>query len=185
MGLLPERAESEDLGLVWRLGDRVTARVTAYQLNVHDLIAYVGGRYVNIDQTRSRGVESEVEATLGWGFSLQAGYSHDDAIDESTGLQELRVPKDMASGGLFWSGGKAHLGVTVRDEASQPDTDLDGVSPITRPGFTVANLTGSYDLTRSVTLTARVENLGNTHYEEVYGFGEPGRSAYVGIKFRE
>ena len=185
VGLLPERAESEDLGLVWRLGDRVTARVTAYQLNVHDLIAYVGGRYVNIDQTRSRGVESEVEATLGWGFSLQAGYSHDDAIDESTGLQELRVPKDMASGGLFWSGGKAHLGVTVRDEASQPDTDLDGVSPITRPGFTVANLTGSYDLTRSVTLTARVENLGNTHYEEVYGFGEPGRSAYVGIKFRE
>jgi len=185
VGLLPERAEGEDLGLVWRLNERVSARLTAYQLNVHDLIAFVNGRYTNIDQSRSRGVEAQVEAALGWGFSLQASYSHDDAIDESTGLQELRVPKDMASGGVFWAWRQTHLGLTVRDEASQPDTALDGFSPITRPGFTVANLTGSYDLTKHLTLTARVENLGGAHYEEAYGFGEPGRSLYVGFKFRE
>ena len=185
VGLVPERAEGEDLGLVWRLNERVSARVTAYQLTVHDLIAYVNGRYVNIDETRSRGVEAELEAALGWGFSLQASYSHDDAIDESTGRQELRVPKDMASGGVFWTWRRTHLGLTVREEASQPDTDLDGFSSITRPGFTVANLTGSYELTRHVTLTARVENLANAHYEEAYGYGEPGRSAYLGIRFRE
>jgi vitamin B12 transporter len=185
VGLAPERAEGEDLGLVWRPNAQVSARVTAYQLDVHDLIAFVNNRYVNIDESRSRGVEAELEAVLGWGFSLQATYSHDDAIDESTGLQELRVPKDMASGGVFWTWRKTHLGLTVRDESSDPDTALDGFTPITRPGFTVANLTGSYDVTKHLTLTARVENLGDTHYEEAYGFGEPGRSVYVGFKFRD
>ena len=184
VGLKPERAEGGDLGVVWRQGERVSARVTAYELKVDDLIAYVNGRYTNIDRTRSRGVEAEVEAVLGWGFRLQATYSHDDAIDESTDLQELRVPKDMASGGLFWRQGKAELAFTVRTEASDADTDLDGFSPVTRPGFTVANLAGGYDLTPHLTLTARIENLGGAHYEETYGFGEPGRSAYVGFRFK-
>ena len=185
IGLQPEHAQGEDVGLVWRLNEKVSARVTAYQLDVHNLIAYVNGRYVNIDESRSRGVEAEVEAALGWGFSLQAAYTHDDAIDESTGLQELRVPKDMATGGLFWTWRQTHLGLSVRNESSDPDTGLDGFTPVTRPGFTVANLTGSYDLTKQVTLTARVENLAGSHYEESYGFAEPGRSLYVGIRFRE
>jgi len=185
VGLQPEHAQGEDVGLVWRLNQQISARVTAYQLDVHNLIAYVNGRYVNIDESRSRGVETEVEAALGWGFSLQASYTHDDAIDEDTGQQELRVPKDMASGGLFWTWRQTHLGVTVRDESSDSDIGLDGFTPVTRPGFTVANLTGAYDLTKHLTLTARIENLGNTHYEESYGYGEPGRSAYIGIKFRE
>ena len=158
--------------------------MTAYQLDVHDLIAYVNGRYTNIDRTRSRGVEAEAEAALGWGLRLQATYSHDDATDESTGQQELRVPRDLASGGLYWRQGKAELAFTVRHEASDADTDLDGFSPVNRPGFTVANLAGGYDLTPHLTLTARIENLGGAHYEEAYGFGEPGRSAYVGFRFK-
>jgi vitamin B12 transporter len=186
VGLQPEHAEGEDLGLVWRPNPQVSVRVTAFNLNVRDEIVFSGfnGPYVNLPSARSRGVEAELEAALGWGFSLQASYSHDDAIDESTGRQQLRVPKDMASGGVFWTGGKTHLGLTVRDEASQPDTDQN-FNPIARPGFTVANLTGSYDVTKHLTLTARVENLGGAHYEETYGFGEPGRSVYVGFKFKD
>jgi len=186
--LQPEHATGEDVGLVWRSPDhRVSIRATAFNLDVRDEIVFSGffGPYVNLPRTRSRGVEAEVEAALGWGFNLQASYTHDDAIDESTGLQVLRVPKDMASGGLFWTWRQTHLGLAVRNESSDPDIGLDGFTEVTRPGFTVANLTGGYDLTKHLTLTARVENLGGSHYEESYGFAEPGRSVFVGIRFRE
>ena len=50
------------------------------------------------------------------------------------------------------------------------------------PGFVVANLATSYKLTEHATVTARVENLFNEHYEEVAGFGEPGFAMYGGLK---
>jgi vitamin B12 transporter len=39
-------------------------------------------------------------------------------------------------------------------------------------------------LTDKVALTARIENLGDEHYQQVFGYGEPGRSAYVGVRLR-
>jgi vitamin B12 transporter len=186
VSLAPERADGEDLGLVWRSADgRFSARATAYQLDIRDEIAYVGGRYINIAQTRSRGVEAELEAALGAGFRVKAAYAHDDAFDRSTGLRELRVPPDSLSGALFWNRGKVDAALTVRNESSQADTALDGFSRFERPGFTVASLAGGYALTRRLTLTGRVENLADTHYEESYGYGEPGRSVFVGFRFRD
>ena len=51
-------------------------------------------------------------------------------------------------------------------------------------GFTVAELNGGYALTERVKLTLRVENLLDRHYEVAYGYGEPGRSAYVGVALK-
>ena len=53
-----------------------------------------------------------------------------------------------------------------------------------RDGFVTANLNAAYELTDKVTLTARIENLGDEHYQQVFGYGEPGRSGYVGIRLR-
>jgi vitamin B12 transporter len=30
-----------------------------------------------------------------------------------------------------------------------------------------------------------VENLTDPHYQETYGYGEPGRAVYVGVKLRD
>ncbi|MFP5295905.1 MAG: TonB-dependent receptor, partial [Alphaproteobacteria bacterium] len=72
--------------------------------------------------------------------------------------------------------------VTVRAEGDQDDSD--GFAPVVRDGFVVANLTGSWALTEQVTLTARVENLTDEAHQQVFGYGEPGRSAYVGLRLR-
>jgi len=53
-----------------------------------------------------------------------------------------------------------------------------------RDGFVAANLSGSYALTEQVTLTGRIENLMDEGYQQVFGYGEPGRSAYVGLRLR-
>jgi vitamin B12 transporter len=53
-----------------------------------------------------------------------------------------------------------------------------------RDGFVVANLNGAWALNDKVSLTARVENLFDTHYQQLRGYGEAGLSGYVGIRLR-
>ena len=56
-------------------------------------------------------------------------------------------------------------------------TDLDGNR--------FYDLAGSYGLNDRLTLTARVENLTDKRYEESFGFGEPGRAVYVGVRLKD
>ena len=44
------------------------------------------------------------------------------------------------------------------------------------------NLYAAYDVYKNVTLFGRVENLFDEHYEEVLGYGTPGRAGYGGVK---
>jgi vitamin B12 transporter len=50
--------------------------------------------------------------------------------------------------------------------------------------FTVANLSGAWKLTDHIQLTARIENVADVHYEEAFGYGEPGFGLYVGVRLR-
>lgn len=184
--LVPETAEGYDLRLGWRSGDGAwSAALTGFRLSVKDQIAYVGGRYVNIARTRSEGLEAEASGRLSERLSLRLTYTHIDAIDVATGASLLRLPDHAGSASLFWNGERLSGALTVRGESSQSDTDLDGFSRIRRKGFVVADLAGAWKLNDRVSLTARLENLADTHYQEAFGYGEPGRSVFLGVKISD
>ena len=48
--------------------------------------------------------------------------------------------------------------------------------------YTLVHLNGGYALTLDLDLTARIENLADEEYQEVKGFGAPGRAFYTGIE---
>jgi vitamin B12 transporter len=177
--LTPETADSVEVALGWASADgRFDGRATAYRLNVEDQISYVAGRYINIAETRSDGVELEGRASLGAGLDLTLAWAWTEATDRTTGNRLLRVPDYAASATLGWTGDRLSGALTVRSESDQEDAG--GV----RDGFVTANLTAAYRLTDQVALTARVENLADERYQQVLGYGEPGRSAYVGVRLR-
>ena len=181
--LRPERAWGYDLRLGWRSPDgRLSAALTGYRLDVRDQIAFLGLRYVNIARTRSEGLEAEADAGLTDNLRLKLAWARIDAVDRTTGERLLRVPRDTGSASLFWDRGRWAAALTARAESSQPDVDRDGVSRVVRKGFVTADLAGSYRLSQTVTLTARVENLADRHYQQVFGFGEPGRGVFVGLR---
>jgi vitamin B12 transporter len=95
----------------------------------------------------------------------------------------LRIPRNSASGSILWAHGKFDAALTVRGEDNDLDLNLDSTSVI-RPGFVVADLAGGYAVNDHVRLTARIDNLANTHYEEVFGYGEPGFAFYLGVKLK-
>jgi len=181
--LSPEKAEGYDLRLGWR-NARLSAALTAYRLTVRDQIAYQGLRYINIARTRSEGLEGELDARLTEGLRLKLAAAWTDAIDKSTGQSLLRVPDRSGAAALFWEDGPWTAAFTVRAESSQSDTARDGFSRIVRKGFATADLAGSYAVNERVTLTARVENLADRGFQETFGYNEPGRAVYVGVRLR-
>ncbi|MEC7797182.1 MAG: TonB-dependent receptor [Pseudomonadota bacterium] len=181
--LKPETADSVEIALGWAsAGGRFEGRATLYRLNVEDQITYSAGRYVNVAKTRSDGLELEGRARLGAGFDLTLAYAWTDAADRTTGARLLRVPEHAGSATLGWTGDRLSGALTVRAEGDQDDSG--GFSTVVRKGFVTANLNAAYALTDKVALTARIENLGDEHYQQVFGYGEPGRSAYVGVRLR-
>jgi vitamin B12 transporter len=181
--LKPETADSVEIALGWASADgRFDGRATLYRLNVDDQITYTAGRYINVAKTRSDGFELEGRAMLGGGFDLTLAYAWTDAEDRTTGARLLRVPEHAGSATLGWTGDRVSTALTVRAEGDQDDSG--GFVTVARKGFVTANLNTAFDLTDTVTLTARIENLSDEHYQQVFGYGEPGRSGYVGIRLR-
>ena len=178
-GLKPEHAQGFDGGLVWTSpGGRVTARLTGYDLTIRNEINYALPQgYVNIDRARTTGAEAELDAVLGWGFHAKASYAYAHARDE-TGATLLRVPANSGSVELDWTHGGAEAALVVRSQSAAQD-----VSGVIR-AFTVANLSGAWRLNDHVQLTARMENIANAHYQEAFGFGEPGFGLFVGVRLR-
>lgn len=183
--LVPEQAKGGEIALGWRSADgRFDGRATLYRLEVEDQIDGVFDfgtfefYYVNIDQTRTDGVELEGRAQLGGGFDLSAAYAWTDAVDEGSGSAILRVPEQAGSATLGWSGARLSGALTIRAEGDMPDSG--GV----RDDFLTANLNAAYELNDNVTLTLRAENLADETYQQLLGYGEAGRSAYVGVRLR-
>jgi vitamin B12 transporter len=51
-------------------------------------------------------------------------------------------------------------------------------------GFAVAEVSGAYALSDRARFTLRLENLFDAAYQQAFGYGEPGRSAYAGVSLR-
>ncbi|MFN3815394.1 TonB-dependent receptor plug domain-containing protein [Brevundimonas sp.] len=182
--LRPEHADGYEAALGWRSADRrIEGRVTVYRLEVEDQIVWFnapGGNsfYANVDETRTDGVELEGRVALPAGFDLGVAYAWTDAIDVTDGSRLLRVPEHAGSVTLGWTGERLSGALIVRGEGDQEDSG--GL----RESFVTANLNGAFALSNRISLTARIENLADTHYQQVRGYGEPGRSGYVGIRLR-
>ena len=184
-GLRPETAEGWDAALSWRSSDdRFYARVTGYRLEVEDQISYGVGRYINIDRTKTTGVEAEAEAALTDRVTLKASYAFTDAVDETTGAELIRAPEHAGSLSLLWTGTRLKAALTVRAEGEQADSDPSTFAPARRDGFVVANLSGSWALNDRIDLTARVVNLTDEAYQQSLGYGEAGRGLFVGFRLR-
>jgi vitamin B12 transporter len=137
---------------------------------------------VNLDNTRTDGVETEVDLRLTSSLTAHAAYAYADAIDLDTERQLLRVPRNSGSFSLDWTEGRWQADFTFRTEGRDADIDPSTFVPSTRPGFAVANMAAAYALTPQVELTARVDDIADTHYQEVLGYGEPKRMFWFGIR---
>ena len=169
------------------LGDRAKIDVTYFDNTLEDEIATVGFPSTPINlatDSRQKGVEVSAQALIDDNWRVFVAYTWLDA--KQNGLEEVRRPEHSGSVNLsyladddLWS---ATLTVRYNGEMTDNNFTNAGPYPAELDSFTLVNLGGDVRLTDTVRLYARVENLTDERYEEVYTYVAPGRAFYAGLK---
>jgi vitamin B12 transporter len=183
----PETSLGWDVGVEQRVVPGVcTLGVTYFASDVDDQILFVNG-YENVDEVENRGVEILVGLTPTDRLSLDATYTYTEAENKQTGSQLIRVPQDRATLGVTYAVTEsASINATALYVGPRDDRYYDAAMfssvDAKASAYTVVNLAASVDVSDSVTLFGRVDNVFDETYEEVYGYGTAGVSGYGGVK---
>ncbi len=188
--LKPETAQSYDLGLeqslvegTLKFGVTVFHRDTANQIDFTSSVARPFGFYDNTDSTRAQGIETFIELHPSRTLVLNANYTLTDAKNRASNTDLLRRPRHSINANLDWSPrDRVHIGGSIQTVSNSVDTDYQTFSPTSLDGYTLVGLRASVSLGRRFELYGRIENLTDTKYEVVSGYGTAGRNAHVGVR---
>jgi len=185
--LRPETSLGYDFGFEQSVPDQQAKFGATYFHNaITDLIApnALFTTNININQATTRGVEIFGEYRPFEPLALRADYTYTLAMDDILHQQLLRRPRHKASLDARWRvTDQASLTATVLYVGSWADGDRTfTVSGLRTTPYTVANLSGSYDLGHGVTAFARINNLFDRQYQDPTGFLRPGLGVFAGLK---
>jgi vitamin B12 transporter len=194
-GLAPEKSIGWEIGLDQQLGDSASVAVTYFDSTLEGEIfttfpapTFIATPANRTTQSTQRGVEVAVNATLGAGFSVNAAYSYLDA--KENGREEVRRPRHIASAALNWTAPSdaASASLVMRHNGRALDDAFTDPSfravRVTLEDYTLVNLNARVKVTEGINAFARVENILDARYEQVFSFVSPGRSAAVGVEAR-
>lgn len=186
--LKPEEGRGWDAGIDQSLwGDSATASLTYFDERIDNLIQGTGTSSVNVGgQSHSSGIETALAVRPAEDLTLQGSYTFMHT-ESPAGEQLVRRPAQMASLNADYrfldKRANVNLGIVFNGrQADNAYTPSYSTYRVALASYTLVNLAGGYRLTDSLEVTARIENLFDTHYEEVYTYGTPGRTAYAGLR---
>jgi vitamin B12 transporter len=183
----PEESIGWDVGAEQSLfDDRIKLGVTYFHNEFNDLINYIDGQgYINIDDAETWGIETFVEAIPFKNLSARVTYTYTHT-DDDQGKPQLRRPLHKAGFNVCYSfldeRGTANLDILYVGERDDMDSSVWPARRVKLDDYVVVNLSGSFKVHKYIEVFARIENLFNEHYEEVFGYGTPGLSVYGGVK---
>ena len=145
----------------------------------------------NLDgESRRRGVEVTARARVTETLRFSGAYTYLDATepDSFTGdnTREIRRPRHVASLNGDWRflANRADLNLNLAYVGDRTDVFFGPPTfdeTVNLDSYYLASVAVSYRATEQVKVYARVENLLDQDYEDVYGYSTPGRGAYAGI----
>ncbi len=193
--LQPETAQSYDFGIeqslidgAFKIGATYFHRDTTNQIDFTTKPPRADrpfGYYLNIARTRAEGVETFVELRPSRTLVLNANYTFTDAKNRLTGIVLLRRPQHSINANLDWAPRDwLRLGASVQTVSDSRDSDYLTFSPTSLDGYTLVGLRASVALGDRFEVYGRVENLADTRYETVSGYGVYGRNAHVGVRVK-
>jgi outer membrane receptor protein involved in Fe transport len=173
-----ERATGREAGMLLGLGDAVSMRVTAFNMDATDTVANVTltttptlitRQRRNLGEIRSRGVEADAEGRLGRRLIVAAGITFLDtrvlaAPDAAlVGKRVPQVPRRQGGAQIRYDDPKGFtLGVQARFSASQYDDDLNSLR---LGGYWTLDALFGHSLNEWVGFFLAGENLTDAEYD--------------------
>jgi vitamin B12 transporter len=185
--LKPEKSTGWDLGMEQNLLNNALKLGFTYFTNIfEDLIDYDFTQgYINISKARTKGAEVTFIARPIAALNIFATYTRTEAKNTETDEHLLRRPKNKFTARLDWEflkGANIHLAIIYVGEREDLYW-LDWTpTPVTLESYTLLNAAGFFEVIKSLKIFLRLDNILNSDYETIKGFGTPGFSVYGGIK---
>jgi vitamin B12 transporter len=185
--LEPERSQSLEAGVRHRFNERHSASLSAFRNDIEDLIEFVTlsydpflGENRNVDEARIEGIEAAYEYDAApWRLRVEA--IHQDPRNVQTDEVLLRRARDSVTVSAQRAFGPVAVGLDVL--AAGERRDFGFPQPVTLDSYVLANLTARWQVSRTVALTGRVENLLDEQYELAHTFNTPDRGVYVSVSY--
>ena len=178
--LQPETSQAFDAGVDWRSKNgKAHVSLTVFDTDIEDLIRFSPTGYFNEPTVDTRGFEITGGFQMTPSLSVSAAYTNLDAKD-GNGNELSRLPEHSGDVTLAYDPEGPFSGsVLLRYNGDELNTDGSTLDDWIR-----VDLAGSYDLNDSVEFFGRVENLFDTEYQQVLGYGTPDLSGYLGVRLR-
>ena len=181
-GLQPEHSVGIDIGAEWRsTNGRDQVSMTWFQQDTKDLIDFsfsVGG-YENIAEVESEGIEVSTRWNLTGSLAMSVDYAYIKAT-EANGTPLLRMPRHSGDLALSFDPAGPFSGTALL-RFNGREIDRGGIE---LDDWTRLDVNARYELSDNSEVYGRVENLLDAHYQQVLGYGTPGRSGSVGARWR-
>lgn len=183
----PERSLNLEIGVRHRLNDRHALSLAAFRNDINNLIEFVTlsydpfvGENQNVDEARIEGVEAAYEYR-GESWSARVEAIHQDPRNVTTGEQLYRRARNSLTVSAQRAFGPVTLGLDVLATGQRKDVGFP--EPVTLDGYVLANLNATWQATRAVAVTARIENLLDSQYELADTFNTPDRGLYLALRY--
>ena len=175
----PETSTSYDFGFELFFNEmNSNFSVTYFDQDINDQINFsfgVGG-YENIDRVNSKGFEVAFNYQISKLMSMYFNYSYIDSVDGNGSLL-FYVAKDSGEAGLIYEINKGYSGSIIARYNGSESSSYGKIDSWIR-----FDINGSYRLSDTYELYLRVENLLDKEYQQIFGYGTPERSGFIGIR---
>jgi vitamin B12 transporter len=179
--LRPEHSKGWDVGArqqIW--GDALYFDATYFRNDFRDLIIFDFNTFSlqNVGRSRSSGVELAVNSLITQRLTMKGSYTFDDTLNYDTGTQLVRRPRNkmLLAFTRLSQDERSSLTLSTIYVGQRLDTNNHVLNQ-----YMLLNMSGTYQATDRIQLFARLDNITNTFYEEVRGFGTPGFGMYGGL----
>ncbi|MBF2064888.1 MAG: TonB-dependent receptor [Calothrix sp. C42_A2020_038] len=192
--LRPERGDSYDIGIDQKLGDIGLLRLTFFQNNISDVIAFksirpaingVTGTWENIGLVETTGIEAALNLQIAKNIYAFVNYTaNDPRIKKSSNPAEINkelrfAGADKLNLGLSYENTQGwYFGLLMNSLGGYPTNNTNTES---LAGYTTFDAKTRIPLSQTFTLNASVDNIFNQRYQLFPGFPDAGRVFQVGL----
>ena len=175
----PETSTSYDFGFELFFNEmNSNFSITYFDQDINDQINFsfgVGG-YENIDKVNSEGFEIALDYQISKLMSLYLNYSYIDSVD-GNGSSLFYVAKDSGEAGLIYEPNNSYSGSIIARYNGSESSSYGKIDSWIR-----FDVNGSYRLSGANELYFRIENLLDEEYQQIFGYGTPERSGFIGLR---
>ena len=190
--LEPEKSATWDIGIEKEFPTQsAKISMTYFHNSYKDLINFdetylaqqntILGTYLNIKHAKAQGLESSLKNKLTESSSVSITHTY-TMTDDGQGNELLRRPKHQFNISLD---NRISHKLSIGAELSYVGTRYDiapGSSTVKAGSYYIVNVASSYDISKSIKIYARLNNLLDRTYQNTYTYNNPGIAAYVGLK---